>query len=74
MIQEKLSERKASIQKQEINQNIENKMIDVTLPGRGNFQGHRHPVTKTLLEIEEIFYGAGFVVAVSYTHLRAHET
>ena len=62
LIQEKLSERKASIQKQEINQNIENKMIDVTLPGRANFQGHRHPVTKTLLEIEEIFYGAGFVV------------
>ncbi|GIS41144.1 MAG: phenylalanine--tRNA ligase alpha subunit [Pseudomonadota bacterium] len=62
LIQEKLSERKASIQKQEINQNIENKMIDVTLPGRVNFQGHRHPVTKTLLEIEEIFYGAGFVV------------
>ena len=29
---------------------------------RANFQGHRHPVTKTLLEIEEIFYGAGFVV------------
>ena len=62
LIQDKLLERKATIQKEEINQNIEDKMIDVTLPGRGNFQGHRHPVTKTLLEIEEIFYGAGFVV------------
>ena len=62
LIQDKLLERKATIQKEEINQNIEDKMIDVTLPGRGNFQGHRHPVTKTLLEIEEIFYGAGIVV------------
>ena len=62
LIQLKLSEKKASLQKKEINQSIDDKKIDVTLPGRKSIQGHRHPVTKTLLEIEEIFYGAGFKV------------
>ena len=61
-IQLKLSEKKASLQKKEINQSIDEKKIDVTLPGRNSFQGHRHPITRTLLEIEEIFYGAGFEV------------
>ena len=62
LIQLKLSEKKAYLQKKEINQRIGDKKIDVTLPGRKSIQGHRHPVTKTLLEIEEIFYGAGFKV------------
>jgi phenylalanyl-tRNA synthetase alpha chain len=62
LIQLKLSEKKDSLQKKEINQSIDDKKIDVTLPGRNNFQGHRHPITRTLLEIEEIFYGAGFEV------------
>ncbi|MDC0226464.1 phenylalanine--tRNA ligase subunit alpha [Gammaproteobacteria bacterium] len=62
LIQLKLSEKKAYLQKKEINQSIGDKKIDVTLPGRNGIQGHRHPVTKTLLEIEEIFYSAGFKV------------
>ena len=62
LIQLKLSEKKASLKKKEINQSIDDKKIDVTLPGRNNFQGHRHPITRTLLEIEEIFYAAGFEV------------
>ena len=62
LIQLKLSEKKAYLQKKEINQRIGDKKIDVTLPGRKSIQGHRHPVTKTLSEIEEIFYGAGFKV------------
>ena len=62
MIQGTLSQKRASLQKKEINQSIDDKKIDVSLPGRSNFGGHRHPVTKTLLEIEEIFYGAGFAV------------
>ena len=62
LIQGTLSQKRASLQKKEINQSIDDKKIDVSLPGRRNFGGHRHPVTKTLLEIEEIFYGAGFAV------------
>ena len=62
LIQDTLSQKRASLQIKEINQSIDDKKIDVSLPGRSNFGGHRHPVTKTLLDIEEIFYGAGFVV------------
>ena len=62
LIQDTLSQKRASLQIKEINQSIDDKKIDVSLPGRSNFGGHRHPVTKTLLEIEEIFYGAGFAV------------
>ena len=62
MIQETLSQKKTSLQKIEIHQSIDDRKTDVSLPGRTNFEGHRHPVTKTLLDIEEIFYGAGFVV------------
>ncbi len=62
LIQETLSQKKTSLQKIEIDQSIDDKKTDVSLPGRTNFEGHRHPVSKTLLDIEEIFYGAGFVV------------
>ena len=41
LIQLKLSEKKASLQKKEINQSIGDKKIDVTLPGRKSIQGHR---------------------------------
>ena len=61
-IQNKITKKKLSLNKEEISQKIEDQKIDVTLPGRKNSVGKNHPVTKTLLEIEEIFYGAGFNV------------
>ena len=38
--------------------------IDITLPGRAHPLGRRHPLTQTLLEIEEIFISMGFAVAL----------
>lgn len=35
-------------------------VVDLTLPGRRNFLGHRHPITQTLEEILEILGGMGF--------------
>lgn len=35
-------------------------VVDLTLPGRGRFLGHRHPLSRTTDEILEIFYGMGF--------------
>jgi phenylalanyl-tRNA synthetase alpha chain len=61
-IQNEITKKKLSLNKEEISQKIEGHKIDVTLPGRKNSVGKNHPVTKTLLEIEEIFYGAGFNV------------
>ncbi len=37
--------------------------LDVTLPGRAHFRGRRHPVSRTLDEVVEIFARMGFRVA-----------
>lgn len=37
---------------------------DVTLPGRRPWVGRKHPITRTLERLEEIFLGLGFEVAV----------
>ncbi|MEW5954478.1 MAG: phenylalanine--tRNA ligase subunit alpha [Bacillota bacterium] len=37
--------------------------IDVTLPGRRVFMGHKHPLTRVREEIEDIFLGLGFSIA-----------
>jgi len=38
--------------------------LDLTLPGRLPWVGRKHPVTRTLERLEEIFLGLGFDVAV----------
>jgi len=37
--------------------------LDVTLPGRGNGSGGLHPVTRTLVRIEQLFHSLGFAVS-----------
>ena len=37
--------------------------LDVTLPGRRAWAGHRHPLTQLMDEVAEIFHGLGFSVA-----------
>lgn len=37
--------------------------LDVTLPGKSNVRGHRHPLTQVLDEIKEVFIGLGFSIA-----------
>ncbi len=39
------------------------KILDYTLPGRKPWLGKLHPITQTLNQIVEIFYGMGFEVA-----------
>ncbi len=36
------------------------KRIDLTLPGKKTFLGHKHPITKVMEEIVQIFVGMGF--------------
>ena len=48
LIQGTLSQKRASLQKKEINQSIDDKKIDVSLPGRSNFGG---PVSYTHLTL-----------------------
>ncbi len=43
---------------------LESERIDVTLPGRRNFSGGPHPLTRTLMRMQEIFLSIGFDIAV----------
>ena len=61
-VEDELQLKKAELKKSTIAKNIETSSIDVTLPGRAYLSGSIHPVTATLMEIENIFLSAGFMV------------
>ncbi len=54
-------ERKGFLDQEELEHKLQTEKIDVTLPGRGKKLGHLHPLTQTLMEIEEIFLTMGFI-------------
>ena len=41
---------------------LQEEEVDITIPGKGFTRGKRHPLTKTLDEIKNIFMGLGFTV------------
>ncbi|MFQ5585594.1 MAG: phenylalanine--tRNA ligase subunit alpha [Thermodesulfobacteriota bacterium] len=49
--------------KSEREERLKHDRLDVTLPGRRHPLGKRHPITRLLEEVEEIFLGLGFEVA-----------
>ena len=53
-VENQLELRKQELKKLSIAKNIETTSIDVTLPGRTYFSGSIHPITRTLIEIENI--------------------
>ncbi len=61
-IQNALEERKIHLQASLINEQLKNETLDVTLPGRGQGLGSLHPISHTLMRIEEYFRRYGFVV------------
>ena len=61
--QQTLEEKKSLLQRSVIDEQLESEKLDVTLPGRGQNLGSLHPISLTLLRIEEYFQGYGFVVA-----------
>lgn len=62
-IEKLLSEVKEKIDNIEKEKRIESEYIDITLPGKKVNVGHKHPMTKVLDEIKEIFLGLGFSIA-----------
>lgn len=58
-----LGERRAALEAEERRREEARNAVDVTLPGRGQRTGTRHPVRSTLARIEELFIAAGFEVA-----------
>ncbi len=57
-----LEERKAEFARAEKEKRMAEEVIDVTLPAKKTFFGHRHPNTITLEQVENIFIGMGYEV------------
>lgn len=64
VVQEALSARKLVLEQAAIEAKLASEVVDVTLPGRGEYTGGLHPVTRTLQRIEEIFTSVGYSVEV----------
>lgn len=62
-VQEKITERKAGLEKAALNAKLANETIDISLSGKGQEVGGLHPVTRTMERIETFFRGIGFDVA-----------
>lgn len=58
-----LDGRAAALSQTESAQALARERIDVSLPGRAPWLGHRHPLSQLLAEITDIFHGLGFTVA-----------
>ncbi len=57
-----IENRRAALQLAELETQLAQERIDVTLPGRGQTKGGLHPVTQTLQRIEKLFAQVGFNV------------
>jgi phenylalanyl-tRNA synthetase alpha chain len=62
-VEEALNARREAIKARELEAQLAQEALDVTLPGRGLGVGGLHPVTRTLARIEELFHSIGFEVA-----------
>ncbi|MFK7814794.1 MAG: phenylalanine--tRNA ligase subunit alpha [Gammaproteobacteria bacterium] len=61
-IQKAIEAKKFYLQEAEINLQLKNETLDISLPGRGQDVGGLHPITLTLNRIQNYFKQFGFVV------------
>ncbi|WP_221566348.1 phenylalanine--tRNA ligase subunit alpha [Alkalihalobacillus sp. TS-13] len=59
----KVEAKQKKLEREELDRQLSNETIDVTLPGRPVRQGNAHPLTAVIEEIEDLFIGMGFSVA-----------
>lgn len=59
---EAFDQQSAQIKEEELNQQLANEAIDISLPGYSYAYGSRHILTQTLEEIEDFFIGLGYQV------------
>ncbi|SHO50552.1 phenylalanine--tRNA ligase subunit alpha [Anaerocolumna xylanovorans] len=62
VLEEKLEEARQGFVQKIKEEQIKRETIDVTLPARKKFMGHRHPNNIALEEVERIFVGMGYEV------------
>ena len=61
--QELHEEEKKRLEKKNKKEKLNKEKIDVTLPGKDPQVGHKHPLTKIIENVEDIFLGLGFSIA-----------
>ncbi len=61
-VEEKLEEVSKQIKEKEKNAKLASEVIDISLPGKRNVIGKRHPLDLTLESMKEIFISMGFTV------------
>src|SRR5437660_2666031 len=59
-LEQRLAAKREALRQRELMQALEQERIDVTLPGRALPEGHMHPISRTILEVAEIFTRMGF--------------
>ena len=62
ILEASLEERKAAVSALMLEKRLADEAIDVTIPGKKQEMGHRHPMYTALDEIKEIFIGMGFTI------------
>lgn len=62
VVEEKLDEAVNKIKEEEKKKKLESEVIDITLPGKKNVIGKRHPFELTIERIKDIFISMGFSV------------
>lgn len=62
-MEEKMEEARAAFAKRELDERLNAERIDVTIPGRKNALGGRHPMSSIIEELCDIFVGMGYEIA-----------
>jgi len=65
-IEDSLINKQTRIKEMRKKESLEKESIDITLPARRGSFGNIHPITKTIMEIEDIFKSMGFDVETGY--------
>lgn len=61
-IEETILEKEKAFAKKELNEKLEKEKIDITLPSTKIKRGSKHPVTRVIEEIEDLFVSMGYTV------------
>ena len=61
-INEKIEETAYCLKRKDLEKKLRSEFIDVTMPGKKKKLGNKHPMTKVLNQIEDIFIGMGFTI------------
>ena len=62
LLEEKLQEKRRTIKHALLTERLKRETIDVTLPGKRQIRGHRHPNQIALEDLERVFIGMGYEV------------